>query len=245
MAYTGDPAPASPVRLLLISRVRLYSSALAELLQREPGVEVEAAAIDADIPRLIDATAPHVVLLDCGNPQALGLVARLVRERPLARVLGFGVDEIAAEVAACAAAGLMGCVPASASIRELLTAARVVASGGAVCSARLADGLFRHLRETSLGVIAAPGDPALTLRQRQIVGLIGEGLSNKEIASRLRLGVSTVKNHVHQILARLKLSSRTAAAAYIRRNAHLVIDDEPHRPSLAPRILNPDRSFTA
>ena len=125
-------------------------------------------------------------------------------------------------MAACAAAGLSGYVPSSASAADLAIAAQQVGLGETVCSATMARGLFRHLREISLGRFATPSDAELTARQRQIVRLIGEGLSNKEIARRLNLGASTVKNHVHEILGRLQVTSRAAAAAHVRRNAPIL-----------------------
>jgi DNA-binding NarL/FixJ family response regulator len=124
---------------------------------------------------------------------------------------------VPADVVACAKAGLWGYVPNSASMKDLVIAAQRVARGDTVCSAAMADGLFRHLR----GGIASSADTELTQRQRQIVRLIGEGLSNKQIAGRLSLGTSTVKNHVHDILGRLQVTCRTEAAARLRHISHI------------------------
>ena len=133
--------------------------------------------------------------------------------RPLARVLGFGVHDVPVHVVACAEAGLAGYVPNTASIADLITAMRRIASGGTVCSAAMADGLFRHVRSTALGHHGSRPDAVLTERQRQIMRLMADGLSNKEIARRLSLGTSTVKNHVHEILDRLQVSSRAQVAS--------------------------------
>lgn len=207
------------LRLLLVCRVRLYSKALCDLLRAEPDVAaVEAASPDDDVVAAVDAAAPDVMLVDPGQAGMLPLVAELVRARPEIRMLGFGIDEAPAAVAACATAGLCGYVPNSASIAELVAAAREVAAGRIVCPAAMAGGLFRHLRDTSLGAADCAG-AELTQRQRQIMQLVGDGLSNKEIAGRLSLGLSTVKNHVHEILARLHVTSRSAAAAQLRRQA--------------------------
>ncbi|HEY1749959.1 MAG TPA: response regulator transcription factor [Caulobacteraceae bacterium] len=205
------------LRLLLVCRVRLYSKALCDLLQAESGVAaVEAASPEDDIVGAVDAAAPDVTLVDPGQAGMLALVAELVRMRPKVRMLGFGIDDAPAAVAACATAGLWGYVPNTASIAELVAAAREVALGRIVCPAAMAGGLFRHLRDTSLGAAADLG-VELTQRQRQIMQLVGDGLSNKEIAGRLSLGLSTVKNHVHEILGRLHVTSRSAAAAQLRR----------------------------
>jgi len=162
------------------------------------------------------SAAPDVVLLDTGTPGALAMAARLMRERPLTRILGFGVDDVPQEVVACAQAGLLGYVPCTASIADLVSAVRRAAGGDTVCSVAMADGLFRHLRGVALGALPSEAERALTRRQMQILRLIDKGLSNKEIAQRLSLGTSTVKNHVHEILDRLHVSRRIDAAAHIR-----------------------------
>jgi DNA-binding NarL/FixJ family response regulator len=81
----------------------------------------------------------------------------------------------------------------------------------------MADFLFHHLGATARGTAEPMGDALLTQRQHQILRLIHEGLSNKEIAQRLALGVSTVKNHVHALLSRLNVTRRAEAAAKLDR----------------------------
>jgi DNA-binding NarL/FixJ family response regulator len=83
----------------------------------------------------------------------------------------------------------------------------------------MADKLFVHLRSVALRETVSTRESTLTGRQQQILGLIREGLSNKQIAQRLSLGPSTVKNHVHGLLSRLQVGDRWEAAAFIRRAA--------------------------
>lgn len=202
-------ATAAPIMILLVCRVRLYRDAIAAMLAAEADVILRACADpDDQVFTAYDAAVPDVVLLDTGTQGALDIARELTRLRPLARVLGFGVHEVPVHVVACAEAGLAGYVPNTASIADLINATRRIASGGTVCSAAMADGLFRHVRSTALGHLDGRPDSVLTERQRQIVRLIADGLSNKEIARRLSLGTSTVKNHVHEILDRLQVSSR-------------------------------------
>jgi DNA-binding NarL/FixJ family response regulator len=210
--------PAKPILLLLVCRVRLYSDAITERLAGEPGIDlVGIVGVCDDVIAGVTGAAPDVVLLDTGTPGALAMAGRLMRERPLTRILGFGVNDVPQEVVACAEAGLAGYVPCTASIADLVSAVRCVARGDTVCSVAMADGLFRHLRGVALGTVPSAADRALTRRQQQILRLIDEGLSNKEIAQRLSLGTSTVKNHVHEILDRLHVARRGEAAARIRR----------------------------
>jgi two-component system nitrate/nitrite response regulator NarL len=206
-----------PVLVFVVCRVRLYRDTLFKLLDRQAGLKAVGAADVADdlIPGLGE-TAPDAVLLDLSSPAALPFAARLVRARPGTRILGFGIDETSPQVIACAEAGLCGYVPSHASVAELARAARRVASGDTVCSAGMADKLFQHLRSVALGQSASGPEATLTGRQRQILGLINEGLSNKQIARRLSLGPSTVKNHVHGLLTRLQVGRRAEAINRLR-----------------------------
>jgi len=207
------------VLVFLVCRVRLYHDAIVGLLNRQPGITaVGAADTDGDIMPDLEAAMPDVVLLDTGTQGALALAARVVKARPRTRILGFGVDDVPLQVVACAEAGLWGYVPNHASIGELAQAVRRIASGDTVCSAAMADKLFHHLRSVAVGGSPPAIDAVLTCRQQQILRLIKEGLSNKQIAQRLSLGTSTVKNHVHSLLGRLQVGRRSEAAARINRS---------------------------
>ena len=217
MAQAADSVPPIPVLVFLICRVRLYCTAIASLFGSQTAITLVGIGNQDDkVITALDAASVDVVLLDIGNAGALAWAAELIRERPHTRVLGFGVDDEPANVIACAQAGLWGYVPSTASIVELIAAARRITAGNTVCSASMAEGIFRHLRGSATGASACRVEASLTPRQQQIVRLIGDGLSNKEIARRLSLGSSTVKNHVHDILDRLQVSRRTEAVARLR-----------------------------
>jgi two-component system nitrate/nitrite response regulator NarL len=215
-----SPNGAKPILVFVICRVRLYHDTLVKLLNRQAGMSaIGSTEIDDGVISSLETTMPDTVLLDLGSPEALRFAARLVRARPGTRILGFGVDEAPLPVIACAEAGLCGYVPSHASVADLAKAARRVALGDTVCSAGMADKLFRHLRSVALSGPAFSTEATLTDRQRQILALIKEGLSNKQIAQRLSLGPSTVKNHVHGLLSRLQVGRRTEAAARIRQRS--------------------------
>ena len=200
--------------IYIISRVRLYCDALVTLLGRHPGLRVVGTASVADEAiAKVECASPDAVLLDMGSPSSLPFATKLVQARPGTHVLGFGVDDVPVQVVACAEAGLCGYVPANASIDDLARAARRAAAGETICSAGMADALFQHLGAAVRGGTETTADVVLTQRQHQILHLIRQGMSNKEIARRLSLGTSTVKNHVHSLLGRLQVGCRADAAA--------------------------------
>jgi two-component system nitrate/nitrite response regulator NarL len=222
MAEIRSSDLSKPVLAFLICRVRLYCDVVADRLAHEPGIALIGIANPEDnLVVEIGTAVPDVVLLDTSPRDALAVAARLIRERPQTRILGFGVSDVPEDVVACAEAGLSGYVPCTASISDLISAARRVASGYTVCSVAMADGLFRHLRRAALGSLPSPLERVLTQRQQQIVRLMGEGLSNKQIARHLSLSPFTVKNQVHDILDRLQVTSRSEAAARIHRTLHI------------------------
>jgi DNA-binding NarL/FixJ family response regulator len=222
MEGSASPCPSKPVSAFLICRVQLYRDAIADLLADDPSLAlVGVASAQDDVIAEVARSAPDVVLLDASPRDALATAARLIRARPQTRILGFGVCDVPEEIVACAEAGLAGYVPCTASIKDLIGAATRVASGGIVCSAAMADGLYRHLRDVALGQLPSSLERALTQRQREIMQLIDRGFSNKEIARRLSLSPATVKNHVHDILDRLQVTSRSEAAARAHRALHI------------------------
>ena len=207
---------ARPTVVLVACKVRLYRDSIVRLLNKQNGVSASfASKIEDGLLPDYDAATPDVVLLDAGMSGGLEMAKHLVQARAQARILGFGVDDVAPQVIACAEAGLMGYVPCQASVRELADAVRRVAAGEPVCPAAMADKLFNHLRSASLDAQDGRVRAVLTSRQMEILQLIRQGLSNKQIAGRLSLGTSTVKNHVHDLLERLHVGRRCDAAAQL------------------------------
>jgi two-component system, NarL family, nitrate/nitrite response regulator NarL len=212
-----DRVVARPLVVLVACRIRLYRDAIVRLLGKQSGISAFwASTIEDGLLTDYDATLPDVVLLDGGMSGGLAMARHLVQARSKARILAFGVDNVAVDVIACAEAGLMGYVPCQASIRELADAVRRVTAGELVCPAAIADKLFSHFRSASVDTQEEKVKAVLTGRQMEILQLIRQGMSNKQIAVRLSLGTSTVKNHVHDLLERLQVGRRGDAAAKLR-----------------------------
>lgn len=220
--------------ILIVCVVRLYREGLRRSLEQRSSVVVAGTAHSlSDALEQVDRLCPEVVLLDMGLPQAIDLISTLLARAPLIKVVALGITEEPQSVLECVEAGAAGYVARDASLEELVAAVEAAARGEVLCSPRIAGSLFRRVA-TLAGERPPHADvTALTQREREILTLIERGLSNKEIARRLRLQPATVKNHVHHILEKLGVSRRGAAAAMVRsavwqqrRNWRLVpIDD--------------------
>jgi DNA-binding NarL/FixJ family response regulator len=204
------------ITLLIVTAVRFYREGLADALSRRPALSVAATAAGYDeARRLAAALEPDVVLLDAGLPGARDLVSR----PGCTVVVDVGDDEN--EVVAWVEAGASGYVPREASLDDLAATVERAARGEMHCSPRIAAYMQQRLSQLSLyaGQRTPPSHAVqLTLREREIVELIGRGLTNKGIARHLGIEVATAKNHVHNILGKLQVEHRDDAAAWLRRN---------------------------
>jgi len=177
-------------------------------------------------------TNPDIAIVDMATRQSLSVVRSLRRHRPVMRVVGFGVEEQEGEILACAEAGLAGYVPNDASLDDLVMRVESVHRGELLCTPRIAASLFRSLESNAHAATPRPEGLALSAREREVLRMIDRGLSNKEIAVLLHIEVSTVKNHVHNLLDKLHVTSRSEAAARLGthlsvRQRRLVEDTDP------------------
>jgi DNA-binding NarL/FixJ family response regulator len=209
------------IRVLIIHRNCLFREGLAFVLAQQPNIAVvgsvaEASAVLGELEKL----RPDVIILDLYLPGREGVekAQRIRAVFPDAKIVIIGLDKEESDVLACIEAGGAGCLPQEASVEELLNNIQAVAAGEALCSPKVAGLLFSRIREAGRerDLRQVSGLPELTRREDEIMRLIAEGLSNKEIAVRLQIEVQTVKNHVHNILDKLQLDDRRAAARYAR-----------------------------
>ena len=226
---TSDIASTSPARLavdtaaerrpgvFILSDVRIYREGLAHSLSRHPGITVldiadtSAAGLATAINR-----APDAIILDIGTPGGFEVAKALSAQLPGTKIVACALREVDEEVLACAEAGISGFVAADGSGEDLVAAVEHALRGELHCSPRMAGLLFRRVR----ALVTERTDPrlpaSLTRRERQVLGLLEQGMSNKEIARALRIGGATVKNHVHNILEKLQVHRRGEAAARLR-----------------------------
>jgi DNA-binding NarL/FixJ family response regulator len=219
-----DEAPpvSDPTRVLIVSPVCLYREGLAMLLGGYPSVEVVGAADGAasliESGRL-EADAPDVVLVDMMAPGGEQEIALLRSASDAPALLGMTVPNREDSVFGLVEAGASGFVTVDASPDELVAGIECAARSEAICSPPMTAALIRRLAALARDREPDPVRAALTAREREIVSLIEEGLSNKQIAYRLRIQLSTVKNHVHHILGKLGLERRAQVVALARARA--------------------------
>lgn len=222
LSAAPDSAPAvrvDPIRVLVVADIRLYREGLADVLGRDGRLEVVAAvAHPLEAIAIMDAQDVQIVLLGLNAIDAAQGVAAIARVHPRALVVALAVDETAEDIVPLAEIGIAGYVARDASLPELIGTIECVSRGEMPCSPGVAAGLVRRLSALAAHAHPPTIDVRLTSRERQVLGLVEEGLSNKEIANRLCIEVPTVKNHVHNVLEKLQVRRRTEAVAIVRRS---------------------------
>ena len=204
-------------QVLVIEDNRLVRDGLADLLNAQPDFTVVGAVESANT-ALLKETKPDVALVDAtlGNGDSLRLVASIKKTTPATRVIVMDLLPVREDVIEFIRAGASGFLVKDATVDECVKTIRSVAQGTDVVPPVLAGTLLSHIAETAMDHSEAPMFQAvrMTNREREIVGLISEGLSNKDIAQRLDIATYTVKSHVHNILEKLALHTRLEIAAH-------------------------------
>ena len=206
-------ATARRIRIVVIDDHTLFRRGITALLARVPGFEVVGEAADGfDGIKAVVAHRPDVVLLDLHMPGISGIDAMqaILKQAPGTHIVMLTVSEEADDLMLALRAGALGYLLKNIDRDFLVESIRRAAEGDSVMSPEMTGKLLRELR-TGAG---APAGPALSPREREIVGCLARGASNKEIARELDVAESTVKIHVQHILRKLNLSSRVQVAVW-------------------------------
>jgi two-component system, NarL family, nitrate/nitrite response regulator NarL len=202
-------------RVCVAARVRMYRQGITEHLRRRSHCEVVAAAHDWETClKVARETRPHVVVLDLALPADLDDLGELFEAAPGVKVLGLAVESVD-DALACAEAGIAGYVTCNDSLADLVARIEDVRRGEMPCTPEVSGRLFERIADLRRGARAGEGTNRLTPREREIVGLVEAGMSNKEIAAALRIELATVKNHVHNILEKLGARRRGEVGLHV------------------------------
>ena len=213
----------SKIRILLIEDNRLLREGIAAMLNGESDLEVVARAEDGTAVSQLKSMKkpPDVILLDLGleKENSLRLMTVLREEVPAARIIAMDIFPEQHDIVEFVKAGGSGFILKNASANDYVKTIRAVAAGSKVLPPVLTNSLFNQIIESALktGRGIPTNSIQLTNREREIVDLISEGLSNKEIAERLHIVTFTVKSHIHNILEKLALNTRLQIAAFVRK----------------------------
>ena len=202
------------IRVFVVAGVRIHREALGRLLDGRESLRVAGSGPAADAEAL-----PDVVLVDTATVECPAAIRAARDAVPGAKVVALGVPESLDELLTFAEAGVSSYVTCEQSPDELVAAIESTARGEALCSPRFAAALLERVAALASEHEPAPAAVRLTAREQEIIALIDDGLSNKQIARELCIELATVKNHVHHILEKLKVTRRADAAARWRAQA--------------------------
>ena len=221
-SHMTDPNREHPINLLLVNETRLMGNVIAAALEGEPDINVVACVTNIDeAMQVVREKEIDVALVSTRLPDqgALQLTRSITELTPSTRVLALGLTEEKQHVLRYVEAGATGYVLKDDSLEGLIETIRAAQDGKAIVSPKIAAAIMERLTtlarlfsdvESSVGETTA-----LTSRELEVLQLVGEGQTNQQIAERLVIEVGTVKNHIHNILEKLHVSSRAEAAAYL------------------------------
>jgi DNA-binding NarL/FixJ family response regulator len=208
------------ISVALIEDNRLVREGMTAMLNQTEDCEVVAAGPSGD-PALLRDIKPQVILLDVGlwDDDSLRVAETVKKESPESKVIIMDLLPVHEDIVEFVNAGVSGFILKDATFDDLVTTIRSVAEGAHVLPPAMTSSLFSQIAKEAVvrGRAAAMESVRMTAREREVTGLIGEGLSNKEIAGRLNIATHTVKSHVRNVMEKLALHTRLQIAAYSHR----------------------------
>lgn len=214
---TSDESPADwECVLLIVDDCTLYRENLAAVISANGWATPWFAW---DLPTLYEVLtehSPNLVLVNLDTRDSAMLLQATLEISPTTAVVVIGASDDEAGIAACAEAGAAGYHLRSESVDELLALIRRVADGKPAHSPRVSAVLLRRLSALAAQRRVVTKKLVLTAREVEVLRLLEMGLSNRDIAAHLSIAVHTVKNHVHSVLTKLGVSTRSEAAARFR-----------------------------
>ena len=210
------------ISVVLIEDNRLVREGMTALLNQTEDFKVLAAESSVGF-ALLRKVQPDVILLNAGlwNDDSLNVEETVVKEDPKAKVIIMDLLPVHEDIVKFVNAGVSGYILKNATAEDLVSAIRSVVGGADVLPPEMTSTLFSQISKEALvrGRAVSMESVRMTPREREVIGLIGEGLSNKEIAGRLNISTYTVKSHVRTVMEKLALHTRLQIAAFYHRGA--------------------------
>jgi len=207
---------------MIIEDNRLLREGITALIKEQPDLMVAASVgTRENILKIIKTLSLDVIILDMGLPHqnSLQLVKKINKDFPKLKLIVMDLIPSQSDILNFVQAGVFGFILMDASVNDFLKTIRDVAEGIKVLPQHLTGSLFTQIVGHAIDGKSKPKIVELvkmTKREKQIIELIADGLSNKEIAEKFNLSVYTIKSHVHNILEKLALHTRVQIAKYSR-----------------------------
>jgi DNA-binding NarL/FixJ family response regulator len=207
------------IRILLVEDNRVLRDGLIALLNGQPDMKVVAAIGSGNnLLKTIREVKPHIKLLDLGlwSEKHRSVMEAVKKDFPELKVIGMGLVPSQTDIIESVEAGAAGFILKDATVNEFIGTIRSVSKGIKVLPPLLTNSLFSHVVDHAIkkGKKTLTAAIQMTKREREIIALIADGMSNKEIAQQLNIATHTVKSHVHNIMEKLALHSRLQIAKY-------------------------------
>ena len=211
-----------PINILLVNEIRLMGNVIAAALEDEPDIQVVARVTSLEEAlKVVQEKEVDVALVSTRLPDqgALKLTNAITELAPATKVLALGLTEEKKRVLRYVEAGATGYVLKDDSLDDMIETIRAAQEGKVFVSPEIAAAMVERISDLAQMFSdvenSVTDDADLTPRELEVLKLIGEDLTNQQIAEELVIEVGTVKNHVHSILEKLNVSSRGEAAAYL------------------------------
>lgn len=201
-----------PLRVFIVEKQLLFGAAIAQILSSDPDISVTGVAADKEAANLTEAR-PDIIVVDIDAEDVDATVDYFRAVLPASRICFLSMYTQPELMQQCMSAGADGYIIKDSSLQELASAIKTIGAGSSYVDPRVAAALLRRRSGSHV-----PYSSQLSPRETDIIRLIAQGLSNRDIGRRLVLSEKTVKNHVSRIFSKLHFNTRSQAAVHAIRS---------------------------
>lgn len=211
------------MNIVVLTPIRLLGDGLAACINDDPLITTVAVVGNFEsLRRQLRGAEIQLVLIDVSQGLKLSEVRGLCHDWPSISIVALGLLETQQEVIQCGQAGYAGYISRETPLTKLCANLVDIVAGKQTCPPEISAGMLRALSHTTSQPETAEQEPTFTMREREVLELIGQGMSNKDIGKQLSLSVPTVKHHVHNILGKLGLTRRIEVMKKMRDPSRIV-----------------------